>query len=636
MANPFTGLFDEAAQQHGLEPDWLPTFARIESGYNPRVRTGSYKGLFQLSDNEFGKHGGQGDIYDPRSNTFAAAAKLRRERDAFEAKYGRKPTAADIYLIHQQGEGGAAAHWSNPNLPAWQNMYSTAEGRQKGPGWAKQAIWGNVPDDVKAKYGSVDNLTSRDFVDLWTQKVARFGGGAPGPGLLPQPPDGMDASTYGATSPPPSKMALGGPKPMPYDANGKYTPQRNIDHEFGLAEMLMGTRAVGPLDGFVLGLGGGYRGKSAKDMTQGNQDYEQGVMRGAFDASSPLLAAEALSRGSPKQRELALSLMLQEKDPVKRLERELKQLEINEKKAAIAEDAQWLGQPSPRPPPAMSPPSAPPPAATQPTIPGTSVVPPTPPPVVTGSVPSPAAFPTPATPAPKRPQTQAELIEFIQATRTPEEIKSWRQLRRTDKKEALKVLDGWLNPNKEQDEARHKKVGEGLGQRDIAALPPSPQLNEDITKGLRELQSIPGRYGGDKGVFGSAIGPLQGDPDAWGSGIARGLGSMWTAFEKESPAEVRRAIQGGQDTLMNVLKKLIRPPGSAEGPLSDADQARLDRIIGPLMQANDVAQYRRELENVRRRINENFRLNIPEFEGEGAQPPGPLPRGAKPDPLGIR
>jgi hypothetical protein len=88
---------------------------------------------------------------------------------------------------------------------------------------------------------------------------------------------------------------------------------------------------------------------------------------------------------------------------------------------------------------------------------------------------------------------------------------------------------------------------------------------------------------------------------------------------------------------MNVLKKLIRPPGSAEGPLSDADQARLDRIIGPLMQANDVQQYRRELDNVRRRINENFGMEIPEFESAGASPPaGPLPRGAKPDPAGIR
>jgi hypothetical protein len=55
-------------------------------------------------------------------------------------------------------------------------MYSTAEGRSKGPDWAKRAIWGNVPDDVKAKYGSVDNLTSREFSQLWADKVGRFSG----------------------------------------------------------------------------------------------------------------------------------------------------------------------------------------------------------------------------------------------------------------------------------------------------------------------------------------------------------------------------------------------------------------------------------------------------------------------------
>jgi hypothetical protein len=331
--------------------------------------------------------------------------------------------------------------------------------------------------------------------------------------------------------------------------------------------------------------------------------------------------------------------MLQEKDPVRRLERELKELEIQQRKTDMAEDQALLGGvPSPRPvaPPAMSPPSAPPPAATAPSIPGISVAPPTPSPVVTGSVPTPAAAVAPA-PAFKRPTTNEELMAFLRTTRTPEEIKSWVRLRRKDPKEAIKLLEGWLDPNKEQEKSRQDEVGKGIAKREIAALPPSPELQGDITKGLRELHSIPGRYGGDKGVFGSAVGPLQGDPDSYVGSIARGLGSMWTAFEKESPSEVRRAIQGGQDTLMNVLKKLIRPPGSAEGPLSDADQARLDRIIGPLMQANDVAQYRRELENVRRRINENFRLNIPEFEGEGAaQPPGPLPRGAKPDPAGIR
>ena len=155
----------------------LRSFMGIESGGNPYARTGSYKGLFQLSDSEFAKYGG-GNVYDPEDNTRAAAAKLAAERDAFKAQYGREPTATDLYLTHQQGSGGYAAHTANPSAPAWQNMYSTAEGQQKGPEWAKKAIWGNVPEDVRHKYpGGVESMTSQQFMDLWRDKVKRFGGG---------------------------------------------------------------------------------------------------------------------------------------------------------------------------------------------------------------------------------------------------------------------------------------------------------------------------------------------------------------------------------------------------------------------------------------------------------------------------
>jgi hypothetical protein len=120
---------------------------------------------------EFKAHGGQGDIYAPEPNVAAAANKIASESKAFQARYGRAPTPTEIYMIHQQGEGGAAAHFASPDKPAWQNMYSTAEGREKGPGWAKKAIWGNIPDDLKARFGSVDNVTSADFTALWKSKV---------------------------------------------------------------------------------------------------------------------------------------------------------------------------------------------------------------------------------------------------------------------------------------------------------------------------------------------------------------------------------------------------------------------------------------------------------------------------------
>jgi hypothetical protein len=165
-----------AASAEGVDEATLRTFARIESGNDPRARTGSYKGLFQLSDSEFAKHGG-GDIFNADDNAAAAARKLKAEAGRFAQKHGRAPSTLDLYLVHQQGEAGYDAHLNRPGAPAWQNMAGTGEGRQKGAAWAKKAIWGNIPDDMKRQFGSVENVTSADFVDVWRQKVERLGGG---------------------------------------------------------------------------------------------------------------------------------------------------------------------------------------------------------------------------------------------------------------------------------------------------------------------------------------------------------------------------------------------------------------------------------------------------------------------------
>jgi hypothetical protein len=148
-----------------------------------------------------------------------------------------------------------------------------------------------------------------------------------------------------------------------------------------------------------------------------------------------------------------------------------------------------------------------------------------------------------------------------------------------------------------------------------------PAVVKNITGGLTELNTIPGRYGGDKGAFGSAVGPFQGDDGGYIMGpVARALGSLYQIRNPQAPSEARRAIQGATDTLASVLKPLIRKPG--EGSWSDADQARLDRIMGNLTHANDVKQYRRELDNVRQRINANFSVSIPEIAVPDDDPAG--------------
>lgn len=190
FAAPVNAAIAAAAEKHGVDPALLATFARIESSGRPGAQTGSYKGLFQLSDSEFRKHGGQGDIFDAGANADAAAAKLKAETASFALKHGRAPTALDLYLVHQQGEAGYASHMARPDAPAWQNMAATGEGRQKGAAWAKQAIWGNIPDDVKKRFpDGVESVTSQDFIDIWGEKVARLGGGEASTAKLPSTPD---------------------------------------------------------------------------------------------------------------------------------------------------------------------------------------------------------------------------------------------------------------------------------------------------------------------------------------------------------------------------------------------------------------------------------------------------------------
>jgi hypothetical protein len=172
-------IFASASARHGLPLSVFRGFGRIESGLDPRKRTGSYKGLFQLSSDEFRKYHPKGDIWDAQDNTEAFARKVVDEALEFRAKYGRAPKGSELYMMHQQGRGGAAAHMANPDAPAWMNMARTGEGRQRGRGWAKRAIWGNMTPEWKRKFGSVENVRSRDFLDVWSQRYGQQAGWKP-------------------------------------------------------------------------------------------------------------------------------------------------------------------------------------------------------------------------------------------------------------------------------------------------------------------------------------------------------------------------------------------------------------------------------------------------------------------------
>jgi soluble lytic murein transglycosylase-like protein len=160
-----------AADAFGLDANFMKAVAKIESDFDPKERTGSYIGLFQLSDAEFREYG-SGDIRNARDNAIAAADKFVTEATLFELMTHKKPTFSDLYLIHQQGWEGAAEHVSHPQQLAWKSMCATDEGMAKGERWCKRAIWGNTLPAVKREWKSVDRLTSGAFVAMWQDRIA--------------------------------------------------------------------------------------------------------------------------------------------------------------------------------------------------------------------------------------------------------------------------------------------------------------------------------------------------------------------------------------------------------------------------------------------------------------------------------
>jgi hypothetical protein len=145
---------------------------QIESGGNPNAQSGSHSGLGQFSKALEARYGiNDSNRADPGTQARALSQENQENHDALARALGHEPTPADYYLAHQQGVGGAVSHITQPNLPAWQNMASTIEGREKGAGWAKQAIWGNLTPSMKAQFpGGVETVTSGDFARMWAQR----------------------------------------------------------------------------------------------------------------------------------------------------------------------------------------------------------------------------------------------------------------------------------------------------------------------------------------------------------------------------------------------------------------------------------------------------------------------------------
>lgn len=140
--------------KYGLPEGYLARTAQIESGGDPNAKNpnSSAGGLFQFVDGTAAQYGLE-NKFDPAQAT-DAAARLAADNKAYLTRVlGREPTAAELYLAHQQGAGGAAKLLANPNARAVDVVGA---------------------DAVRLNGGDA-NMTAGQFASKWTGK---FGGGS--------------------------------------------------------------------------------------------------------------------------------------------------------------------------------------------------------------------------------------------------------------------------------------------------------------------------------------------------------------------------------------------------------------------------------------------------------------------------
>jgi hypothetical protein len=180
-------IIQQAAAQYGLPADYLMRSAQIESGMNPAAKnpSSSAGGLFQFIDPTWNQYGRGAPKSDAIANTDAMARFTVDNRNHFRTALGRDPSPGEMYLMHQQGAGGAINLLRNASAPA-------------------ASV---VGDKAIALNAGQPGMTAGDFANLWTKKFA--GGSSPASGGGAVPPAGIQASPPTQTGVDPTQNGLG-------------------------------------------------------------------------------------------------------------------------------------------------------------------------------------------------------------------------------------------------------------------------------------------------------------------------------------------------------------------------------------------------------------------------------------------
>jgi hypothetical protein len=141
--------FSTLEAENGLPQGYLERTAFIESRGDPSAKNpkSSAGGLFQFIDSTAKQYGVK-DKFDPVQATDGAVDVAVDNMRTLTAALGREPTAAELYLAHQQGGAGARRLLTNPTAKAVDIVGAEA---------------------VRLNGGDA-NMTAGEFASLWLDK----------------------------------------------------------------------------------------------------------------------------------------------------------------------------------------------------------------------------------------------------------------------------------------------------------------------------------------------------------------------------------------------------------------------------------------------------------------------------------
>ena len=153
-------LVTEIANKYGIDPEKALAIMQIESGGKAGItnqKGAPYGGLFQISTKIKGWN-------DPRINTETALKQMATRSNMFKKAYGREPSAGELYLMQQQGEGGAMAllNPKNANRPVEQVLAEVPEWKRRYGGDPNKVL-----NHVVKTNGGSAGMTAAQFASKW-------------------------------------------------------------------------------------------------------------------------------------------------------------------------------------------------------------------------------------------------------------------------------------------------------------------------------------------------------------------------------------------------------------------------------------------------------------------------------------